>query len=57
MLASDDFDGKTLVNPHLETWSFDAGKNTWARLKVKREPDPVGGRSRVMTFVPDQKCS
>ena len=54
VLASDDFDGKTLVNPHLETWSFDAGKNTWARLKVKREPDPVGGRSRVMTFVPDQ---
>ena len=38
----------------IETWAYDTGKNTWSRMKPPREPDAVGGRSRVMTFVPDQ---
>ena len=39
---------------HLETWAFDAGKTAWTRMNPPREPDAIGGRSRVMTFVPDQ---
>ncbi|QDU99111.1 kelch repeat-containing protein [Lignipirellula cremea] len=55
LLASDeqDDDGK-LKDPHLETWSFDAGENRWTRLPDTRQPDPLGSRNRVMTFVPDQ---
>ncbi|MBL8794470.1 MAG: fibronectin type III domain-containing protein [Planctomycetia bacterium] len=52
--AADEFDGKDVVKSHLETWAYDAGQNTWARLKLQREPDCAGARSRVMTFVPDQ---
>ncbi|MGE3807978.1 MAG: hypothetical protein AB7K24_25230, partial [Gemmataceae bacterium] len=52
--AADQFDGKQVVKSHLETWAYDAGKNTWQHLAVKRQPDCAGGRSRVMTFVPDQ---
>lgn len=52
--AADVFDGKDVVKAHLETWAYDTGKNQWTRLHVKREPEAVGGRSRVMTFVPDQ---
>lgn len=52
--AADALDGERVARAHLETWAFDAGKNTWARMNPVREPDPVGGRSRVMTFVPDQ---
>lgn len=54
VVRAGEFDGKELVKAHLETWAYDAGKNTWTRLKVQREPDPAGGRSRVMTFIPDQ---
>jgi len=43
-----------VVKAHLETWAYDAAKNTWTRLKVQREPDCAGGRARVLTFVPDQ---
>lgn len=39
---------------HLETWTFDAGKNTWTQMKPNREPDGNGNRCRVMTYVPDQ---
>ena len=30
------------VAGHLETWAFDAGKNTWKQMKPKREPDGHG---------------
>ena len=52
--AAEGVDGKDVVKAHLETWAYDAGKNTWTKLDAKTQPDGVGGRSRVMTFVPDQ---
>lgn len=39
---------------HLETWAYDAGANTWRKMNPPREPDAAAGRSRVMTFIPDQ---
>lgn len=43
-----------MVEGHLETWAFDAGKNTWTRMKSKDEPVGRGNRRRVMVAVPDQ---
>jgi hypothetical protein len=39
---------------HLETWVYDAGANTWTRMKPPREPDGQGNRRRIMVAVPDQ---
>src|SRR5262249_45126397 len=47
-------DKKETVAGRLETWAFDAGKNTWTQMKPKREPDGHGNRCRVITYVPDQ---
>lgn len=52
--ATQAVDGKDVVAARLETWAFDAGKNTWTKLDVQKQPDAIGGRSRVMTFIPDQ---
>ena len=38
----------------LQTWTFDAGKNEWRRMKPEREPDPSGNRARVLMFAPEQ---
>jgi hypothetical protein len=37
----------------LETWSYDAGRNTWTKMAPPREPDASGNRARLMTFIPD----
>jgi hypothetical protein len=37
----------------LETWAFDAGRNTWTKMAPPREPDPSGNRARLLTFVPE----
>ena len=42
---------------HLETWAFDAGKNTWTQMNPPREPDGWGNRRRVLAAVPDQNVS
>src|SRR5262245_58249403 len=52
--VNDAVDGKEVAKGHLETWAYDAGKNTWARMKPAREPDGWGNRARCMTYVPDQ---
>src|SRR5262249_7234157 len=52
--ANDATDGKEVAKGHLETWAYDAGKNTWTSMKPKREPDGWGNRARVITYVPDQ---
>src|SRR5262245_26246207 len=33
---------KDVGQAHLETWSYDTGKNAWTRMNVQREPDAVG---------------
>src|SRR5207247_10698716 len=37
----------------LETWAFDAGRNTWTKTDPPREPDASGNRARLLTFLPD----
>ena len=37
----------------LETWTFDAGRNTWTKADPPREPDPSGSRARMLAYVPD----
>jgi len=37
----------------LETWAFDTGKRTWAKMNPPREPDASGNRARLLTFLPD----
>jgi hypothetical protein len=37
----------------LETWTFDAGRGTWTKMKPAQEPDPSGNRARLLAFVPD----
>jgi hypothetical protein len=39
---------------HLETWAYDAGANTWTKMKPPREPDAFGNRRRIMVAIPDQ---
>ncbi len=43
-----------IVQGHLETWVYDAGKNEWKHMKPAREPDGKGNRRRIMVAVPDQ---
>jgi hypothetical protein len=47
-------ESKEVVEGHLETWAFDAGRNTWTHMKPAREPDGKGNRRRVMAALPDQ---
>jgi hypothetical protein len=51
--AIDKTDGKEIAGGHLETWAFDAGKFTWARLSPIREPDGWGNRRRIMVAAPE----
>jgi hypothetical protein len=37
----------------LETWTYDAGTNTWTKMNPPREPDASGNRSRVLAFAPE----
>jgi len=37
----------------LETWAYDAGVNTWTKMKPPQEPDPSGSRARVLVFAPE----
>jgi hypothetical protein len=41
----------------LETWAFDAGRNTWAKRDPPREPDASGSRARLLTFLPDRNLA
>jgi hypothetical protein len=53
--AIDQSDGKEITKGHLETWSFDAGKNEWQPMKPAREPDGWSNRRRIMVAIPDQQ--
>jgi hypothetical protein len=53
--AVDKSNGQEVTAGHLETWAFDAGKNTWTRMKPAREPDGWGNRRRLMVAIPDQQ--
>ncbi|HYT88884.1 MAG TPA: fibronectin type III domain-containing protein, partial [Gemmataceae bacterium] len=44
-----------LLGSRLETWTYDAGTNTWKRMRPPREPDGSGNRRRIMVAVPDQQ--
>jgi hypothetical protein len=37
----------------LETWAFDAGVNSWTKMKPAREPDASGNRARNLMFAPE----
>jgi len=52
--ANDAVDGREVAKGHLETWAYDAGKNTWTSMKPQREADGWGNRARCITYVPDQ---
>lgn len=51
--AIDKTQDKEIAAGHLETWAFDAGRATWTKLDVKREPDGWSNRSRVMIAAPE----
>lgn len=42
------------VEGHLETWTYDAGKNQWQQRNPPVEPDGFASRRRVMVYLPDQ---
>jgi hypothetical protein len=37
----------------LETWTYDAGKNTWTKMDPPQEPDPTSNRARVLVYAPE----
>jgi len=37
----------------LETWTYDTGKNTWAKMDPAQEPDSTSNRSRMLAFAPE----
>jgi hypothetical protein len=37
----------------VQTWAYDAGANTWTRLKPTAEPDAAGNRTRNLVFAPE----
>jgi hypothetical protein len=45
--------GEEVTAGHLETWAYDAGKNTWQPLKPAREPDGWGNRRKILVALPD----
>ena len=38
---------------HLQTWAYDAGRNTWRKMNPPQEPDHTGNRSRVLAYAPE----
>lgn len=58
VLAADTRNGIVLCSVQgangLETWVLDVAKPAWTRLKLPREPDPSGGRNRVLIYLPDR---
>ncbi len=55
VLVPDQEKGDQIVSGHLETWAYDAGKNTWTAMKPPREPEGWSSRGRIMTAIPDQQ--
>lgn len=51
--AIDATKGTEPTGGHVETWAFDAGRLTWAKLAPAREPDGWSNRSRVMVGLPE----
>jgi hypothetical protein len=43
-----------VVQGHLETWSYDAGRNEWKQMKPAKEPPGWHNRRRILTAIPDQ---
>jgi hypothetical protein len=37
----------------LQTWTYDAGANTWQRKNPLAEPEPSGNRARQLVFAPE----
>jgi hypothetical protein len=52
--AADKSEGNEVVQGHLETWAFDAGKNVWKKMSLPSEPPGFRNRRRIMVAVPDQ---
>lgn len=52
--AVDQSEGSDPEQGHLETWTYDVGRNTWTRRKPAREPDGWQNRRRIMVAVPDR---
>jgi hypothetical protein len=46
--------GGEIDEGHLETWTYDAGANTWTKRNPGREPDGWRNRRRILVAVPDQ---
>jgi hypothetical protein len=38
---------------HLQTWAYDADRNTWTKMNPPQEPDLSGNRSRVLAYAPE----
>ncbi len=58
VLAADTRNGIVLCSVRgadgLETWALDVGRKRWKHLKAAREPDPSGGRNRVLLYLEDR---
>jgi hypothetical protein len=50
----DKADKDEVLQGHLETWAYDAGRNAWRRVNPPREPDGKGNRRRILVAVPEQ---
>lgn len=37
----------------VQTWAYDAGANTWTRMRPETEPDAAGNRTRNLVFAPE----
>jgi hypothetical protein len=53
--VADTSKGDEVMSGHLETWAYDAGKNTWEQMKPAQEPDGWGNRRRILVAIPDQQ--
>src|SRR5581483_2659462 len=52
--VADKLSGMDVAEGHVETWAFDAGKNTWTPMKPRHEIDGFRSRRRIMVAMPDQ---
>jgi hypothetical protein len=52
--AADVLNKNEVEKGHLETWAFDAGKNTWTKLDPPKSPGGFFNRRRILVAVPDQ---
>ncbi len=52
--AIDRTNGKEAVSGHCETWTYDAGRNTWKKMNPPVESPGWHNRRRIMVAVPDQ---